>query len=205
MTNVLHLIDTTGPAGAETVLLNIVKRLDKNRYRSCIALPDKGWLYKELKGLKNVSLEIIKASGSFNTRLISILLKLVKNKNIDIIHSHLFGTALYGSILGMLSNLPVVCTLHGSLDLPANRRLMGLKRLIINVGSSRIVFVSDHLRRFFINTVGLNEKKCQVIYNGIDFQDDENTYNIDDKTTCDFEKKKYNYWQCWEYKTCQRL
>ncbi len=46
---ILHLIETTGPGGAETVLLNIVRNLDGNRYKSIVGLFGGGWLYDNLQ------------------------------------------------------------------------------------------------------------------------------------------------------------
>ena len=40
---VLHIIDTTGPGGAEKVICDIVKKLDRRKFISFLIIPDKGW------------------------------------------------------------------------------------------------------------------------------------------------------------------
>jgi glycosyltransferase involved in cell wall biosynthesis len=170
--NILYIIDTTGPGGAETVLLNIVKNLDHRRFRPSIALPDIGWLYQELKQLDTMDVAVIPGSkGRFNWLLLRVLSKLLRQKKIDIVHCHLFGSSLYGSMLGLSYHIPVVCTFHGTFDFALQDPLLGLKSLIINKGSTKLTFVSKFLQEYFITKTQLSQKKSEVVYNGIYFHE----------------------------------
>jgi len=167
---VLHVIDTTGPAGAEIVLLNILKGLDKNIFQSFIVLPDKGWLYKKLLQLNNITIKIINGRGRFNVLFIYLISKfLIKNK-IDIIHSHLFGSSLYCSIAGILCRVPVICTFHGFADINPKDKFLKLKFFIIGIWAKKIISVSNTLSNYLKTIVPLGERKCITIYNGIEVE-----------------------------------
>lgn len=45
---------------------------------------------------------------------------------------------------------------------------MWLKRLLINLGSRKIVFVSDRLREHYVHHLGFSARKSITIYNGVD-------------------------------------
>ena len=46
---ILHTIESGGPGGAETVVLNLVKRLNPERFRSIVLLPPGPWLNQRLR------------------------------------------------------------------------------------------------------------------------------------------------------------
>jgi len=175
MKTILHIIDTTGPGGAETVFIDLATRLPKEKYRPVIVIRGKGWVYDELcrRGYLPIFLD---AKGSFNWRYLLALRKIIKHEKIDLIQSHLLGSNVYCSLVGMLTRKPVITTFHGGVDVSEAERFMGIKFGLINKGASRIVAVSKNLRSEIARRTPLNPSKTDVIYNGID--------------TVDFERKK---------------
>jgi len=169
-TKILHMIDTTGPAGAETVLLNIVEGLDKDKYKSFVILPDEGWLFGRLQELPDTEIRVINGSGRMNFRFICLLAKFVMKNKIDIIHSHLFGSALYSSIVGMICRVPVICTFHGFIDIDTINRQLKSKLFIISLGAKRVVSVSNHLNDYMKSSFPMRREKCITIYNGVDLK-----------------------------------
>jgi len=170
-TRVLHIIDTPGPGGAETVFKNIVENLDPTKYSSFVILPERGWLYDKLLTARSGSIQsinLINGAGRFNLRFLYQLLNFVLANRINIIHSHLFGSSLYASMVGKICRLPVICTLHGVIDIRPNDKLLKLKVRLISSGSSQIVFVSNFLKQYFALKFSIREEKCSVIHNGID-------------------------------------
>ena len=49
---ILHTIETSGPGGAENVLLAIAQGLDPQRFRSIVAINYPGWLEDQLHELR---------------------------------------------------------------------------------------------------------------------------------------------------------
>ncbi len=167
MKTILHIIDTTGPGGAETVFIDLATRLPKDKYRSVVVIRDKGWVYEELcrRGIKPILLD---AKGSFNFRYLAGLRKIIRDESVDLIQSHLLGANVYCSLAGLLTATPVVATFHGVVDIGENERLKGLKFAAINAGANCIVAVTDSLLDDIISRTALKENKTAVIYNGID-------------------------------------
>lgn len=167
MINILHTIDTTGPGGAESVFLQLIHGLDKERFRSFAAIPGKGWVYDRLVegGLTPM---FINASGSFSVRYLLQLIDIIRRHDIDIIQSHLFGSNVYCSLAGLICRRPVVSTFHGFVDAEKRDRFLKIKFSLINCGSKKIVFVSHQLKKHYLGMYGLNEGKVVTIHNGVD-------------------------------------
>lgn len=167
MITILHIIDTTGPGGAETVFIDLATRLPKDKYRSVVVIRGKGWVYEELcrRGIEPVFLD---AKGSFNFRYLLGLRELVKKQGVDLIQAHLLGASVYCSLVGLLTGVRVISTFHGAVDIGEKERLKALKFAAINAGASRIVAVTDSLLEDIASRTPLKQTKASVIYNGID-------------------------------------
>lgn len=170
MKTILHIIDTTGPGGAETVFIDLVTHLPEQQYRSIVVIRGKGWVYEELcrRGFKPILLD---AKGSFNWRYLKSLVALIRREKVDLIQSHLLGSNVYSALAGLLSRRPVVATFHGSVDVSEEERLSWLKFAAINYGAAAIVAVSTGLRDNIVERTALRSKKTKVIYNGINTAD----------------------------------
>jgi glycosyltransferase involved in cell wall biosynthesis len=167
MIKVLHTIDTTGPGGAETVFTNLASGLDPQRFESVVAISGPGWVCDTLrkKGLEPI---FIQSGGGFNFKYLLSLIHIIRQHNINVIQSHLLGSNLYCSLAGLICRVPVISTFHGFVDSSSNDRLIAIKRRIINLGSTKIVYVSEHLRKYFIHEFGFSASKSMTIYNGVD-------------------------------------
>ncbi len=167
MKTILHIIDTTGPGGAETVFIDLATRLPADKYRSVVVIRGKGWVYEELcrRGVQPILLD---ARGSFNVSYLMGLRRLIREKGVDLIQSHLLGANVYCSLAGLITGRPVIATFHGEVDIKPNERLVGLKFAAINMGSRRIVAVTDSLLQDIISRTSLSRKKSVVVYNGIE-------------------------------------
>ncbi len=167
MKTILHTIDTTGPGGAETVFIDLITRLPKDKYRAVVVIRGKGWVYEEL-GRRGVIPVLLDSKGSFNLRYLWQLRKIIRQQGVDLIQSHLLGTSVYCSLVGLLTGKPVIATFHGAVDVGENERLKSLKFAAINAGASRIVAVTDSLLDDIVSRTSLKKNKTCIIYNGID-------------------------------------
>ncbi|AKV94699.1 glycosyl transferase [Marinobacter sp. CP1] len=167
MINVLHLIDTTGPGGAETVFTSLLENLDKGSFRHFVVLRGEGWVADQVKGL-GLSPLILDSKGSFNIRYLISLIKLIKRERIDLIHAHLLGSNVYGAASAIICRKAMIATFHGNVDVAANERLIKTKFRLINIGSRAIVCVSKRLQEELSARSPISEKKLRLIYNGVD-------------------------------------
>ena len=164
---ILHVIDTTGPGGAETVFVNLAEAARTRGYSSIALIRGKGWVYEELKK-RGVETILLDCKGSFNLLFLWRLIKLIRLKRIDVIQTHLLGSNIYCAMAGFICRKRVYATFHGSVDISASERFIKLKCLILNIGVTRFISVSKALEQEIMTSGLLNSNKSLVIANGVD-------------------------------------
>ncbi len=164
--NILHVIDTTGPGGAETLFVELCKYLNTDGYKSYALLRGKGWVYDQLVAA-DIDTSIYDCKGSFNISFVLYLVRLIRQNKIDVIQSHLLGSNVYSALAGMLTSVPVISTFHGSVDVSRNERFLRLKFAAVN-RAEKIVCVSELLRDDLLVRSPIDRQRIIVIKNGID-------------------------------------
>lgn len=164
---ILHVIDTGGPGGAETVLANIVENLDPDDFTSRVVVPDRGWLHERLTAQKQ-DVTILPRRRSPDVAFLWGLLREIGRFDADLVHAHLLTSSVYGSMAATLrGRLPLIATFHGLPDVPEGDRLLPLKAAILSRSRNHVVFVAEHLRRKVQERLGLADGACHTIHNGI--------------------------------------
>ena len=164
---VLHMIETGGTGGAETVYVNIVRGLDATRWQHVPVLPVREWMYEQLVAA-GVQPVMLSERGTFDVAYFARMVALIRKRRVDLIHAHLFGSAVRAALLSRISGVPAIATLHGNMDLGSRERFLGAKIKLLNSGLKRVVFVSEPLRRTVLDAVPLRPDLAEVIPNGID-------------------------------------
>ena len=147
----------------------IVKRLasflDPARFRSVACLFRPGWLYDACKD-EGIPTSVIGIDGAFDVRWARAFAALVKKEQIDVIHAHEFTANVYGALMGRLTGIPVIATVHGQNYYweQAKRRIA--YRLVSR--SARMVAVSENLKQFVIQRAGVPSARIGVMYNGVE-------------------------------------
>jgi hypothetical protein len=113
---ILHTIETGGPGGAETVLLNLARHLDSSRFRSLVLLTSQGWLLKSLQQNQIPTL-VVEHKRRYDLGFLWSLMKVIRKEKVDLIHSHLPDQNFYACVAGMLSSRNTVVTYHGPVEL----------------------------------------------------------------------------------------
>lgn len=164
---ILHLIDTTGPGGAETVFIDLLRALQQTELRNVVVLRGEGWVAEKVRSVGITPL-FIDSKGSFNLGYIGALRRLIIDEQIGLIHAHLLGSNVYGALLALISRKPMIATFHGAVDVADGERFLKTKFFLIGLGASRIVCVSKRLERELTARSNLPSRKLQLIYNGVD-------------------------------------
>jgi glycosyltransferase involved in cell wall biosynthesis len=162
---VLQLIETSGPGGAEKMLVNLVGELSKGEFHPIVCLRKEGWLNNQLQE-SGCETKIVPHNGYINSAWFRQLSKLIQAEEICVIHAHEFAMNTYGSILSGLTGVPVITTVHGKSYYHEMWRRRFAYRLIARW--SKMVAVSEDIRTFLITQVGIKEDRVVTIHNGID-------------------------------------
>jgi glycosyltransferase involved in cell wall biosynthesis len=168
---ILHLIQTSGPGGAEKLLLSLT-HTSRDKHIPVVGLLKNGWLCGQLQG-HGVKVEIISSGSSFDHKLIQNLVNLIKKEKIDIVHSHLLDMNFYSSIAALLTCVPHLSTEHGDIHHTSKKIdiKIFLKAKAISWFSDKIVFVSKFTKNKFLKIAKVPEEKTAVIYNGINLEE----------------------------------
>ena len=178
--NVLKYIETSGPGGAETVLLNIAKNLDKNQFNTTVVLHRSRWLHEQLKKY-NIDTKIIPSRRSWDIAFISKFVRLCRQLKIEIIHSHLSGANLYSSLAGMILRIPVIATYHNEFIMPGRtERFIMFKSMLVRKLAAKIVLIADFMQKDYIQKGKFSPEKLMTVYNGIDLDNQRNNREISD-------------------------
>ena len=166
---ILHLIDTTGPGGAETVFIELADRLRERGHDSTVVIRGEGWVAEELRrrGLEPI---LLPCRGSFELGFLRSLKGLIEDRGIELIQSHLLGSNVYAALAGLWTRTPVVATYHGMVDISPNERFRRLKKWVMRRGIDRYVVVSQRLLGVIENNDLLQRDQTTVIYNGVDVE-----------------------------------
>ena len=157
--------------GGETHVLDLVNKLDKNKFHVEVLSFTDGPMIKKLNSM-GIKTHVINTEKPFDRKVRQAVLKLVVNGKFDIIHAH--GTRAASNVYFVASKLsiPMIYTVHGwSFHKNQNfiiRKLRELSESFLTKRSVVTIAVSESNKLDGIKKFNL--KNAQVIYNGIDHE-----------------------------------
>ncbi len=168
MINILYVIPFLGLGGAERQLVELVKNINREIYNPfvcCIGLNGELAAEVEEKGIKIFLLG--KKRRREALRVIFNIIKLIRENDIDIVHSWMFSAGLYGRIAAKLAKVPVI--------IYAERGLYRWKKWyhirldnFLDGFTDRLIANADAVSRFYADQHNTNLDKWTTIYNGVD-------------------------------------
>lgn len=181
----MHLIEGLGPGGAERLLYTNLKYLDPERLENEVVtiFADLDYWKRSIEKL-GVSVE----SLGCTTRRdlvggVARLRKHIRRTKPDLIHTHLWAANITGRIAGLLSNVPVISSIHNpeyELEVFADAAQMSQSKLLIarvldkwtaRFGCQQMLAVSNYVKESTHLRLNYPRAKIQVLYNPIDTSD----------------------------------
>lgn len=162
---ILFLSTSSGPGGAERVISNLSASLDPARYRAILCLFRPGWIQANTES-RGVRTYVIPTQGMFDWRWMLRFKRLLKDEHVKLIHAHEFDANVQGAFVATLCGVPLVATVHGK-----NYFWEKLRRRLAYQWVSRnatMVAVSENLKQFIVEKVGVDSGHVKVVYNGVD-------------------------------------
>ncbi len=162
---ILFLSTSSGPGGAERVISNLAASLDPAKYRAVLCLFRPGWL-QERSQSRGVPTYIIPTQGMTDWRWAIRFRNLLENECVNLIHAHEFDANVQGTFVAATSGIPLVATVHGKHYFWEKFR----RRLAYRWVSRRatMVAVSEDLKQFIVQKVGVPSDRIKVLYNGVE-------------------------------------
>lgn len=169
MIRVLHIIDHLGPGGAQTALLNLLKRRDATRFDCTVAaMHGQGATVPEFKalGVRVISLSPRKMPPFY----LLTLPKLLKVGKFDVIHFHLFGANWIAKPLCWLLGARVLFNHDQCNDAMRERWRYLFADWLTNLFSTKILAVSKSTVDFLMKREKIAPAKLEYFPNGVDVQ-----------------------------------
>lgn len=156
--NILQIYDYMRLGGAEThiiTLSNALKKMGHNVWIIAPSGPATRWIDKHF--LNHIDVPLDKMDNQLES--IIMISKIIKQNEIDIIHTHPFNSQLVSSLCGYLTNIPVVTTVHGAYKTLVTENC-------VHDLVDKIICVSDETRDYY-EDIGVMESELVVIPNAV--------------------------------------
>jgi len=156
---VLQVISSSATSGAERHVYSLASLLQQRGHYVEVVTPTDGWLPSVLSESR-IPNTVSFMKGAGWSRTMAYLLREVRRKKIDVIHTHLTRAAYIGYTAGLLGRVPVVTSVHIANNDQIYRRLA--RR------NNRLIAVSNYVRGM-LHGRGIADRYIDTVYNGTDF------------------------------------
>jgi glycosyltransferase involved in cell wall biosynthesis len=167
MKRIALLNETSGPGGAEHMVLMLGEELARRGYDVIPVLPAylDPWLVNEFKA-RGFDPATFDAPSFVDPGYLAHLVRILKHRGAEVVHSHEFLTSVYGGAAAAIAGTPHVITMHGGKYYAGKRyRREALRwsakrsRAVVGVSAATANELAAHLR--------LSPDQVQVVHNGI--------------------------------------
>jgi glycosyltransferase involved in cell wall biosynthesis len=167
---VAMLSESTGLGGAEVMLIQLSSELKSRGHHVTLICPERSdrWLIGEAER-RGVPVVMLQASWSFDPRGPLNIAKALRMHRIEILHAHMFASAVLGSAAAAFVHIPTVITLHTGAEQTGTLR----RRLALQIAlrlSAATTVVSDKMRTDLIEALGAVARRSITIPNGVPIQ-----------------------------------
>jgi glycosyltransferase involved in cell wall biosynthesis len=161
------LLESDGPGGAETLLIQLAEELRRRGHTVTPIGPafGCGWLGGQFRQ-RGFTPEVFTLRRPIDFSCLAGMVRLLRRLRTDVLHSHEFTGAVYGTAATALLRVPHVITLHATrYPLAVRRRRVALRWAFRH--SRRAVGVSQATREDLTRALNLGPDEVTVIHNGI--------------------------------------
>jgi len=166
MIKVCHVIGRLAYGGAERLLLDICRKIDKNQFELSVVSLKKDNPLAEQFADAGVEVKNIEKRGKLDFSLTARLAQYFRTAKPDIVHTHLFLADFWAGRAARLAGVKrVISTKHDILSEDALRDYFGRKA---RQRCDKVVAISKATREYLVENEKISCDKIEVIYNGID-------------------------------------
>ena len=170
---ILMVIDNFDPGGAQTLLLDLVRCLDRRKFEIIIVSLRKPRAHVDALADSGATVVVLRG-GKYNPLKLVSLVRLIRKERVEVVHTHLMGSRLLGVIAGRLGGAKKIFSHDHSGDEYLRRKNRLARRLIYPLDrllmrfTDRILAVSKSVAEFNVNYKQIPGEKVLVINNWID-------------------------------------
>jgi len=167
---VLHIINSLALGGAETLLADLIARMDRTRFDNHVAhllSPDHSGQATIKAG---VPIYDLSRNGKPNPLMLLKLSRLIDQMKPDIVHTHAVQSDLVGHMACMLKGIRNRVSSQHSAFHPKNGTLIYRIARSLTHHAAAVIAVNDYCRDYLVRVMGYAPDIIRVITNGIDLK-----------------------------------
>lgn len=163
---VAQLIWSLEVGGAERVVVTLAGNMDREKYRPIVICQNQeGHLAKQLKASGVPVIALHKKPG-LDLGMLRKLIRVLREERVDILHTHLFGSAFWGRLAGRLAGVRCIFVHEHGMQ-PWRSSWHFLVDRVLSGAASRYLFASEKVRDTYIRKTGVSADKCVLVPNGV--------------------------------------
>jgi glycosyltransferase involved in cell wall biosynthesis len=164
---IAEMLESDGPGGAELVELRLAQALRDRGHTIVPVGPSMGcgWLAGQFRE-SGFDPQTFTLRRPLDWRCLQGMIELLRHHRVDLVHSHEFTMAVYGTAAARWLGIPHVITMHGSQYVTSKWRRQVLLRWAFRSSAATVV-VSADTKRHLEKELGLSEATLRVILNGV--------------------------------------
>jgi glycosyltransferase involved in cell wall biosynthesis len=161
---VAHVHRMRGIGGSERHLLTLLPSLAERGHDVVfVGLDDPAWDAADFYDALRVPAVRLRSARDVDPALLA---RLVRTLRADVVHTHLVHADLYGGVAAKLRGTKLVSTKHN--DDPFRTGAYRYVERALGLLADRVVTITDSLRRFTVDAVGVGGAKVETIHYGMD-------------------------------------
>ena len=168
---ILYIIGSSDIGGAENFVYTFLKSLNNDKFEKYVVCPADGYYAEKYKSLSKKALFINPKRSFMNLGTILRVSKFIKNNNIDITHTMLYGSDFCGVLAHLISRRSYILnTINGLNFLVLEKNSLRLKRRIASLVyrliyrySDKLIAVSESVRQDLINRKGIKVSPQKIV------------------------------------------
>ncbi|MBP7653874.1 glycosyltransferase [Candidatus Dependentiae bacterium] len=186
---IIFIINGTGTGGAELVLYNIVKNIDKKIFSPEIISLKKTGIIGEKIIKEGIPVKNLHFNGIFDIIFFLKLYIHIKKTKPAIVNTIMFHSDVIGRTICKLAGCKVITSFH-NIYIGNNSSETKIREIIIKLTdflADSCTIISQNAKEYFLKKKIVSDKKLNVILNGIDSDLYKNNFNTQNIT--EFKKK----------------
>ncbi len=162
---ILLALESSGPGGAEQMVLHLALGLRESGFDPVVASLRPGWMTERAER-EGIAVWFVPQDRGLALGWIYSFARRMRAARISLLHSHEFAMNVYGGVAAWLARIPSVATIHGHHWVTARPARRMAYRVLRRSGMP-LVAVSQDLSRFLASGLGIGLERFHVIPNGI--------------------------------------
>lgn len=165
---VIYMAHAFMVGGAEEMVLNLVKHLPRRFEPVILCLHSAGPIGEEIRKT-GVEFHVLGVTpGVRRPWHVIDVERALTSLRADIVHTFLLTASLYGRFAAMMARVPIIIGTEVNIYENKNPRHIAMERWLM-AKTDRVVVSAESVRDFYIDQVGADPGKIDVIYNAVDW------------------------------------